>query len=371
MKKTPPARPRTPGVFGVHPVLAAAAAIALVLFGALLGAWFDRDRTLSPPLMATQMPTAQTATAPPPRPSVQPPAYLSIPVDDYAQPDMVGLKPAPARELARPAAVPAMPSRVAAPEPDLPPTAYMVASTADRALPAIAIVIDDLGLDRVRSQRMLDMPGPLTMAFLTYAANLPHWSEQARAAGHEVLAHIPMEPLDPRENPGPGALTMAMTAEQIDLALGEMLAPWRGYVGVNNHMGSRMTADRWRMDLVMKQLRARGLIWLDSRTAPDTAAMAAAETADVPRVARDFFLDNIATVDAIAEQLADVEEHARKTGAAVAIGHPYDATLVALETWITTLPGKGLALVPISELARRRGQSIGASAGAATIERDR
>ena len=181
---------------------------------------------------------------------------------------------------------------------------------------------------------------------------------RARAAGHEVLAHIPMEPLDPREDPGPGALTMAMTAEQIAAQLTSMLDPWSGFVGINNHMGSRMTADRWRMDLVMGFLKHRGLLWLDSRTAPDSVGIAAASSARVPHAARDFFLDNVATVEAIGEQLRAAEDHARRTGTAVAIGHPYDATLIALETWITKVPTDGLALAPISAIAARRGHGF-------------
>ena len=205
---------------------------------------------------------------------------------------------------------------------------------------------------------MIDLPGPLTLSFLTYASGLPAWSVRARAAGHEVLAHIPMEPLDPREDPGPGALTMAMTAEQIAAQLTSMLEPWSRFVGINNHVGSRMTADRRRMDLVMGFLRHRGLLWLDSWIAPDSVGIAAAAAARVPHAARDFFLDNFATVEAISKQLRAAEDHARRTGSAVAIGHPYDATLIALETWITKLPADGLALAPISAVAGRRGHGF-------------
>lgn len=342
------------GVFGVHPVLAALAGIALMLFGALLGVWFDRDDSPRPEqLPSAQRPIRAPSSVPQPESLVrQPPAFLSIPVDDYRRPDPIGPRPT-AEQPAQNAPQVAVRS-----EPAASPASYAAAFSADSNLPAIAIVIDDMGLDRIRSQRMLELPGPLTMSFLTYASGLPSWSQSARRAGHEVLAHIPMEPLDPRENPGPNALTMALTAEELSARLDGMLGPWRGYVGVNNHMGSRFTADRWRMGLVMKDLKARGLLWLDSRTAPDSEGMAVAESEGVPYAARDFFLDNVATVEAIVGQLQAVEDHARKTGTAIAIGHPYDATLIALEPWITELPRRGFALAPVSEVARRRGHGF-------------
>jgi polysaccharide deacetylase 2 family uncharacterized protein YibQ len=346
------AKARKSGVFGVHPLLATAAAIVLVLFGALLGAWVDTE-TREPPA-----PPRTVKTASVPRPSAQPPPFLSLKSDSFERPDPVGPK-TPQRPSAEGAAVPKP-----EPEPALPPAAYRVASTAAPTAYVVAIVIDDMGLDRVRSQRMIELPGPLTLSFLTYASGLQGWADRARAAGHEVMAHLPMEPLDPREDPGPGALTMAMTAEQLADRLQSMLSGWHGFIGVNNHMGSRMTADRWRMDLMMGHLKQRGLLWLDSKTAPDTAAMAAAAAAEVPHVERDFFLDNVATVDAVLAQLDAVAAHARGTGVAIAIGHPYDVTMVALETWITSLPARKLALVPVSEAARRRGQPLAVVAAA-------
>jgi hypothetical protein len=201
---------------------------------------------------------------------------------------------------------------------------------------------------------VIELPGPLTLSFLTYAGDLQGWADRARAAGHEVLAHVPMEPLDRDENPGPRALTMAMSTDEIALTLNGLLDGWQGYVGINNHMGSRLTADATRMDAVMGVLKRRGLMWLDSRTSADTRAMAAASAAGVPAIARDVFLDNAATPDAINAELAALERHARAGGTAVAIGHPYDATHDALQAWLPTLADRGIVLAPITELVTRR-----------------
>jgi uncharacterized protein len=74
----------------------------------------------------------------------------------------------------------------------------------------------------------------------------------------------------------------------------------------------------------------------------------------VPHVARDVFLDDDQTPSAIAKQLARVEQVARQHGSAIAIGHPHDATIAALRSWLPSLDGKGLALVPVSAVVRHR-----------------
>src|SRR2546426_20893 len=171
----------------------------------------------------------------------------------------------------------------------------------------VAVVIDDMGLDEARSQRVLRLPRPLTLSFFPSANDLAAWVSRARTAGHEVLAHIPMEPLDAGSNPGPGALRAAMSADDVRAQLAADLDGWSGYVGVNNHMGSRFCQDRRLMDAVMAELKARGLLWLDSKTTAATEGIAAAEAARVPYVVRDVFLDNVDSLEAVLAQLEQLE----------------------------------------------------------------
>lgn len=218
----------------------------------------------------------------------------------------------------------------------------------------IAVVIDDMGLDEARSQSVLGLPGPLTLSFLTYANDLATWVARARTAGHEVLAHIPMEPLDAAHSPGPGALRVAMNAAEVRAQLAADLDGWSGYVGVNNHMGSRFCQDRALMDAVMAELKSRGLLWLDSKTIAATEGIAAAEAARVPCLARDVFLDNVDSVDAVLAQLEQLEAIAHQRGVAIAIGHPRDTTIQALERWLSSLEQRRLTLVPVTMLQGRQ-----------------
>ncbi|MEK9661746.1 MAG: divergent polysaccharide deacetylase family protein, partial [Alphaproteobacteria bacterium] len=122
------------------------------------------------------------------------------------------------------------------------------------------------------------------------------------------------------------------------------------YVGINNHMGSRFTGEVEAMAPVMRALRARGLVYLDSRTSSRSAAPTAAHEAGVPVVVRDVFIDHERTSEAVASALATVEEVARRNGRAIAIGHPRDVTIAALTRWLPRLEANGFRLVPLSAI---------------------
>jgi polysaccharide deacetylase 2 family uncharacterized protein YibQ len=220
--------------------------------------------------------------------------------------------------------------------------------------PLVAIVLDDLGLDRMRTAEAMRLSGPLTMSFMTYASDLAAQTQAARHAGHELLLHVPMEAVDQHADPGPHGLFTALSREEILERLRWGLGRFDGFVGINNHMGSKFTSDERGMAPVMEELHARGLMFLDSRTSPSSAGLRLAIAYRVPHAARDVFLDDDQTPGAIAKQLAKLEQLARQHGSAIAIGHPHDATIAALKAWLPLLGGKGLVLVPVSAVARYR-----------------
>jgi hypothetical protein len=218
--------------------------------------------------------------------------------------------------------------------------------------PRIAVVIDDLGLNRPRTRETVALPGPLTLAFMTYAPRVAPLAREARAAGHELLVHVPMQPIDRETDPGPKVLSGTVGEGELLARLTWGLSRFDGFVGINNHMGSAFTANRAGMQTVMRELKRRGLMFLDSRTIADSVAAQVADELDVPHASRDVFLDNTRDVAEIRTQLAEVERVARETGSAIAIGHPHASTLRALASWLPTLREKGFALVPVSALAK-------------------
>jgi polysaccharide deacetylase 2 family uncharacterized protein YibQ len=217
-------------------------------------------------------------------------------------------------------------------------------------VPMIGIVIDDLGLDHPRTARAMRLPAPVTLAFLSYGNRLAEETAAARAAGHELLVHVPMEPQGPAMDPGPNVLRSGDDAAQIRARLDWALGRFTGFVGINNHMGSKFTADAAAMDVVAQELKARGLLFLDSRTSAATRAFERARAAGVPAASRGIFLDRELNPEAVRQSLADLETRARKHGRAIAIGHPHDVTLDSLEAWLPTLAAKGLQLAPVSAL---------------------
>jgi hypothetical protein len=215
----------------------------------------------------------------------------------------------------------------------------------------VTVVIDDMGLDRKRSARAVELPGPLTLSYMSYADELNAQTTSAHQHGHELLMHMPMEPKGSL-NPGPEALDVGLSLEEIDRRLQHNLGRFQGFVGINNHMGSKFTAYRPGMELVMAALRARGMLWLDSRTTANTVGPALAASYQVPFAQRDVFLDDVPSLSAVNKQLHEVENIALHKGRAIAIGHPKDATLQALASWLPSLRRENLTLVPLSEMVK-------------------
>jgi polysaccharide deacetylase 2 family uncharacterized protein YibQ len=220
--------------------------------------------------------------------------------------------------------------------------------------PVIAICIDDLGEDLAGTDKAMALPREVALSFLPYADTTPFLAEAAGRRGHLVLAHVPMQALG-GENPGPMTLKSSMAADEIARRLGWSLARVPGLVGINNHEGSRFTADGAAMAPVMATLRARHLFFLDSRTGPGSQAELAAHAAGVMTAGRDIFLDDDQSAAAVSAELEMLAREAKRTGIAIAIGHPHDVTLKLLAAWLAR--DHGVTLVSLDEAIRLKNQN--------------
>ena len=328
--------------------LAAAAALAVAVLAG--GAWLVAGE--SPPArpVATQaVAVALEASLPQPEPAVESVAEPTIPAvaeaapeDDPPGDDPMDLAPWAASVGVEPAEeLPAW-RRFALPAPMVPEDA-----------PAIAILIDDMGMARAWSDRAVELPGPLTLAFFPHAPDLAAQIDAARRAGHEIMLHMPMEPDDTAEDPGPEPLLTGLDDVELRRRAVAMLDSATGYVGVNNHMGSRFTRDAAALGTVLAEVAARGLLFVDSRTAPGSLGERVARELGIPAIRRDVFIDNEADDSEIAAQLAALEALARAQGFAVGIAHPRPRTLDALAAWLPEAVGRGVVLVPVSAVVAR------------------
>ncbi len=220
----------------------------------------------------------------------------------------------------------------------------------------VAIIIDDCGNSLRNRELLFSIDYPLTLAVLPRLRRTAAVARLADEHGFEVILHCPMEAVNPEIDPGPGSLDRAMEAGELAAVLDENLRDLPRASGMNNHMGSAFTTDPESMALLMAELKARGLFFIDSLTAPRTATGPAAEAFGVRYLFRDIFLDHENTDEFILGQLEKMKRKAKERGSAIAIGHDRALTLEILARELPTLAEDNLRLVPVSDLFGVRGE---------------
>ena len=218
----------------------------------------------------------------------------------------------------------------------------------------LAIVIDDIGHNLERLQELLALDATLNYAVLPDIPKADQAARMIQDAGQEYLIHLPMEPEDyPNKNPGPYPLLLSLGLTETRNRLGQYLERLPGAVGASNHMGSAYSANPIHMKLVQDMLARRGKFFLNSKTAPTTVPRKIAGHYQYDYLERDVFLDHDPSKASIARQLAVSIRKAKRTGQAIAIGHPYDSTLYVLRKYLPRLKAAGITLVTLSTLVGR------------------
>ncbi len=196
--------------------------------------------------------------------------------------------------------------------------------------PRIAIIIDDMGYHQQLGRQFLQLDLNLTYSFIPDA---PYSGELAAAVfqtGRDIMVHLPMEPKDPAKHPGANALSVQDTPERIRQKMAMMLNAIPHAVGANNHMGSRFTEDSGAMQVVIDTLKNRSFFFIDSFTTAASRGLTIAQQQGVPTAPRHIFLDTVQEQQQIDRQIAQLLASAKKRGWAIGIGHPHEATLLAL-----------------------------------------
>ena len=212
----------------------------------------------------------------------------------------------------------------------------------------VAIIIDDIGF-RKSDANALTLPGAITFAILPHTPYGKTLAQQAYSKNNEIILHIPMEAENGKKL-GPGALTVNMDELSIrqELALAFKEIPFA--IGINNHMGSKLTKLYDPMIWTMRFLKERELIFVDSVTTNKTKAESVALQIGVPTTHRQIFLDNELTHEYIEQQFMQLIKHAQKYKSVVAIAHPHPETIDALNRLLPLLSDLDIDLVTISKL---------------------
>ena len=218
--------------------------------------------------------------------------------------------------------------------------------------PKLALIIDDCGQWVDIERGFIALPIPLTMSVLPHVHAGTEIADEAQAAGKGVMLHLPMETLSGMY-PGPGEVTTKMSDDEIAAQVADDLAQVPLAKGVNNHEGSKGSADERVMKDVIAALQKHGdLFFIDSRTNSASVGAQVAAAAGVPTASRDVFLDNKEDVAYSEAQLLQAVEIAKRTGSAIAIGHPRKTTLEAVTALIPKLQADGIEFVLAQSLTR-------------------
>ncbi|WP_435928360.1 divergent polysaccharide deacetylase family protein [Dryocola sp. BD613] len=201
----------------------------------------------------------------------------------------------------------------------------------------LAIVIDDFGYRPHQENQVLALPSDISVAVLPNAPHAREMATKAHNAGHEVLIHLPMAPLSkqPLEK---DTLRPEMSSSEIERIIREAVNKVPYAVGLNNHMGSAMTSSLFGMQKVMQALEQYNLYFLDSMTIGNSQSMRAAEGTKVKVIKRKVFLDDTQNEADIRFQFNRAVALARRSGSAIAIGHPHPTTVRVLQQVIYNLP---------------------------------
>jgi polysaccharide deacetylase 2 family uncharacterized protein YibQ len=208
----------------------------------------------------------------------------------------------------------------------------------------LAILLDDGGQSMELVSRAAALPSEVGIAILPFLPYSVETAAEVHDARHEVWLHLPMEAVG-GESPGPGALMVGMSADELRTAVDVAINNLPHVVGVNNHMGSKATANLRVMTWVMQELSAMGLAFIDSRTTVDTVAEEAARAQGVPAGRRHIFLDNDRNAAAVRRQLDEAVYRARMEGEIIAVGHLNEVTVDVLAKDLPGLKKRGADLV--------------------------
>jgi len=375
---TPPTSSETPSAPAEAPAVTAAseAPVAESAPAGETAAPATPPAATPPPAAAEPEVAAETAVAtaaiPLPRLKPPPPAApapaLSAPVEPAPEATAPAEPPAPGTSLGAAATTEAVttpattqtavatPPAPASTEP--PWKRFARAFPADETRPRVSVVITGLGLTAAQTQAAIDqLPPEITLAFTPYSGELQDWIAKARAAGHEVLLEVPMEPINyPADDPGPQALLASLSPAENLKRLEWVLARSDVIAGVLADMGSRFQANARLIRPVLTRLAEKGYLYIDNRSGPTSVVGEIAAGIDLPWTYNTRFIDAEATRVSIDGRLQQLERTAREKGFALGLAQGYPVTIERVAAWARSLEVKGLALAPASALVKTGAQ---------------
>lgn len=217
----------------------------------------------------------------------------------------------------------------------------------------VAIVLDDWGYNTSALADLTHLSVPVTVAILPELPYSQAVAEAAIQSGHEVILHMPMEPLS-HQDMEELTLLNDMDAQTLRRTLKQALASVPHVRGISNHTGSAFTANAEGMRVVLNEIAQSGLYFFDSMVTAETVGYQLAKEIHIPTAKRDIFLDNVREERAITLQLEALAKKALQEGSAIGIGHDEKITLQAIKKIIPSWNNRGIKCVTLGDLIQLR-----------------
>ncbi len=215
----------------------------------------------------------------------------------------------------------------------------------------IGIIIDDFGYrnDHI-SNGFLEIPAKLTYAIIPGHDHSQSFSKKAYDAGYEIIVHLPMENIGKTYGEEEYVLMSYFQDDEIKNRIHKAFDHLPESIGLNNHQGSRGTADSRVMTHVANVIKEKKKFFIDSRTTSNSLAESTMRKYGVPTNKRDIFLDNELDEEKIKAQLMKLADVSERKGIAIGIGHVKPQTLNVLAREIPILQEKGFRFEFVSRL---------------------
>ncbi len=218
----------------------------------------------------------------------------------------------------------------------------------------VAIIIDDMGYSLKAINDICSIKKPLTVSILPFSPLAQETARIAHQNNLEVMLHLPLESLNIQEGNGiEGIITSGMSQEETRQAIETDLAQLPYLSGVNNHMGSKITAAEPQMRIILENLKKRDLFFIDSRTTGRSLAYKLSRSLGIPSAYRHIFLDTENKEDYIKRKFIELLRTAQKKGEAVGICHPGEETLKVLKEAFSLADKYNIELVYASQIVHR------------------
>jgi polysaccharide deacetylase 2 family uncharacterized protein YibQ len=216
--------------------------------------------------------------------------------------------------------------------------------------PKISIVVTDLGLNIHSTELALTLPTQCALGFLPYTHNLKPLLKKAQDNGHEIYLYLPLQIINPLDNPGKYALMNNLAPGENEVRLNAILNSQAHYEGVYSSYKEVFTDDAYVSEMIFDEVDNKNLIFILGRGLERGEMGHISSHNNV--IPTNIIIDEEPDKDSIRNQLEELIKVAKNDGIALGYAQAFTLTIEMIRDWIPMLNKKGVQLVPVSELLK-------------------